>query len=178
MLRRVTASAGAAVMVAALLITTQSARADEPRGVAALFTQQDAVQAFDITTGAGKQVGTVTGRISGTSSVNFQFTITGPPVGGALPISFHNTVILTDLDGDQIFFDNDGTGTFHVGLPGDPFKGVGGPLRGTYEVTGATGKFAADWKVGTTLDYEAIWTTPPDGGFGTAYAQIASRAKD
>jgi hypothetical protein len=36
------------------------------------------------------------------------------PVGDALPITFHNTVVITDIDGDQIFFDNDGTGSFHV----------------------------------------------------------------
>ena len=34
-----------------------------------LFTQQDAVKAFDPVTGKGSQVGIVTGRINGTSAV-------------------------------------------------------------------------------------------------------------
>ena len=123
---------------------------------------------------------TVTGRVTGTSSVNFQFAPTGPPVGDALPIAFHNEVILTDIDGDQIFFDNDGTGTFHLGVPGADFRGSGGPLRGTYVVTGATGKYAAEWKVGTTLEYKAIATNPPTpaGALGTVYVQLSYREKN
>ena len=57
---------------------------------------------------------------------------------------------ITDIDGDQIFFENDGTGSFHLGIPGFAFAGSGGPLRGTYVVTGATGKFS-QWKVGSTV---------------------------
>jgi len=178
--RRVKACAGAVVMAAAILVATEPAGAQEPRGVATMFTQQDAVQAFDFTTGQGYQIGTVTGRITGTSFVSFQFAPSGPPAGDALPITFHNEVVLTDIDGDQIFFDNDGTGTFHLGVPGADFRGSGGPLRGTYVVTGATGKYAADWKVGTTLDYKAIATNPPSpaGALGTVLVQVAAREKN
>ena len=177
--RRLRAGAVAAVMAGAVLVATQPAGAQEPRGVASMFTQQDAVQSFDFVTGKGYQIGTATGRISGTTFVSFQFAPSGPPVGDALPITFHNEVIITDIDGDQIFFDNDGTGTFHLGIPGADFRGSGGPLRGTYVVTGATGKYAADWKVGTTLDYKAIATNPPSppGALGTVYVQIAARDK-
>ena len=177
--RRVRASAGAALITAAILVATQPARAQQPSGVATMFTQQDAVQSFDFFTGKGYQIGTATGRISGTTFVSFQFAPSGPPVGDALPITFHNEVIVTDIDGDQIFFDNDGTGTFHLGVPGADFRGSGGPLRGTYVVTGATGKYAADWKIGLTLDYKAIATNPPSpaGALGTVYVQVAAREK-
>jgi len=177
--RRIKAGAFAMVLAAGILAATQTAGAQEPRGVATMFTQQDAVQSFDFVTGKGYQIGTATGRISGTTFVSFQFAPSGPPVGDALPITFHNEVIITDIDGDQLLFDNDGTGTFHLGVPGADFRGSGGPLRGTYVVTGATGKYAADWKVGTTLDYKAIATNPPSpaGALGTVYVQIAARDK-
>src|SRR5262245_49893966 len=85
--------------------------------------------------------------------VNFQFTIVGAPGSdGALPITFSNKVVITDLDGDQLFFDNTGTGAFHVGFPGDAFVGVGGPQTGTYVLTGGTGKYAV-WTVGATYPY-------------------------
>jgi len=177
--RRLRAGAGAALVAAAMLVGTQTVRAQEPRGVATMFTQQDAVQSFDFVSGKGYQIGTATGRISGTTFVSFQFAPAGPPVGDALPITFHNEVIVTDIDGDQIFFDNDGSGTFHLGVPGADFRGSGGPLRGTYVVTGATGKYAAEWKVGTTLDYKAIATNPPSpaGALGTVYVQVAARER-
>jgi hypothetical protein len=171
--RRVTA----ALVVAATFAFASTARADE-KGVQMLFTQQDAVQAFDLFTGHGYQTGTAIGLISGTSFVEFQFTIAGPPSGDAFPITFHNQVTITDIDGDQIFFDNDGTGTFHLGIPGAPFKGSGGPLKGTYVVTGATGKFST-WKTGTTFGYKAIATNPPapPDRLGTVYVEVTTRGR-
>jgi len=140
-----------------------------------VIRQQDQVQAFNVATGKGFQTGTATGPISGTTSVDFHFTIIGPPAAdGALPISFANKVIITDLDGDQLFFDNDGTGEFHAGLPGDPFAGTGGPLRGTYVLTGGTGKYGG-LAVGTQLAYKAIWTNPPNGAMGTVYVELTAR---
>jgi hypothetical protein len=138
-----------------------------------LFTQQDAVQAFDLGTGKGFQIGTATGEIAGTTLVQFQFIPTGPPSGDVLPIAFSNKVTITDIDGDQIFFDNNGTGSFHLGIPTAPFQGSGGPLSGTYVVTGGTGKFSKV-KVGSTFDYRAIATNPPTppGGFGNVYVEI------
>src|SRR5262245_56501742 len=153
-----------------------SARADE-KGVQLLFTQQDTVQAFNLATGNGFQTGTAIGLINGTSFVDFHFTPTGGPVGDVLPIAFHNTVIITDIDGDQLSFDNDGTGSFHLGVPGAPFQGTGGPLRGTYVVTGATGKFSG-WKLGTKFTYKAIATNPPTGALGTVYVEITFRGRD
>src|SRR5579864_1482092 len=113
---RMRASATVAALVVSIVVGAAArARADD-RDDRTLFTQQDAVQAFNLATGAGFQTGTARGLINGTSSVSFQFTIVGPPVGDALPITFHNTVVITDLDGDQIFFVNDGTGSFHLGV--------------------------------------------------------------
>jgi len=172
---RATAAVALLVVIAALGMASV-ARADDHDG-RVLFTQQDAVQAFDPSTGLGFQTGTTTGEIRGTSSVNFQFTFTGGPKGDAFPIAFHNTVVITDLDGDQIFFVNDGTGTFHVG--GADFRGTGGPLSGTYVVTGGTGKFHG-WKVGATFDYRAVATNPPSAtpAFGNVYVEIFSHDKD
>ena len=137
----------------------------------ALFKQQDTIQEFNLVTGAGRQTGTATGKISGTTSVTFQLMPAGPPVGDVLPVSFSNKVIITDLDGDQIFFDNTGTGSFHLGVPGAGFQGSGGPMVGTYVVTGGTGKFAA-WPVGTSYTYRAVFTNPPGGALGTTYVEI------
>jgi hypothetical protein len=161
----------AALLVLVLVFSAAMRASDGNRHL--LIAQRDEVQAFNLATGIGYQVGTTTGSVVGTSYVAFHFTITGPPgANGALPISFDNKVIITDLDGDQVFFDNKGTGAFHVGLPGDPFAGSGGPLTGTYVVTGGTGKFAK-WKVGTTFDYRAIATNPPQAGaLGNVYVQV------
>ncbi len=137
-----------------------------------LFTQQDEVQAFDFQTGSGYQTGTATGRISGTTFVDFAFVPTGPPAGDLLPFTFHNQVTITDIEGDQIQFDNDGTGSFHLGIPGAAFKGQGGPLTGTYVVTGRTGKYAS-LKIGTKFPYRAIFTNPPPNGrLGTVYVEV------
>jgi hypothetical protein len=167
----------AAALIILAVIGSATLRADDgvPR---LLFAQRDEVKVFDTATGKGFQAGTSNGPISGTSFVTFQFTIVGPPgPDGALPITFNNKVIITDLDGDQLFFDNNGTGKFHVGIPGDPFAGVGGPLTGTYVLTGGTGKFAS-WKVGSTYDYQAIATNPPNGTLGNVYAQITYHDHD
>jgi hypothetical protein len=154
--------------------SVSTVRADGRDGL--LFTQQDAVQAFDLTTGQGYQVGTATGDINGTTLVEFQFTPTGPLVGDALPIAFQNKVTITDIDGDQIFFDNNGTGKFHVGVPGADFRGTGGPLSGTYVVTGGTGKFKSV-KVGSTFSYRAVATNPPSppDRLGNVFVQVSEQ---
>lgn len=162
------------VVVTAALVSVPGARAQESRNVHVLFTQQDVVQAFDPITGKGVQVGTVTGAIAGTTFVEFQLAPAGPPVGDGLPITFENKVIVTDIDGDQLFFDNDGSGTFHLGVPGFDFRGSGGPLTGTYVVTGGTGKYER-WKIGTTFTCRAIITMPPSppGTLGSVYVVVS-----
>jgi hypothetical protein len=66
-------------------------------------------------------------------------------------------------------------------FPGSPFEGSGGPLRGTYVLTSATGKYS-HWKVGTTFSYRAIATNPPNppGALGSVYAKygIATTTAD
>jgi hypothetical protein len=161
----------AALIVLVLVFSAALRASDGDRRL--LLAQRDEVQAFDVTTGLGYQTGTASGLVAGTSFVDFRFTIIGGPgPDGALPITFDNKVIITDLDGDQVFFDNKGTGFFHAGIPGDAFRGTGGPLSGTYVVTGGTGKFAK-WKVGSTFAYRAIATNPPKAdALGTVYVQV------
>lgn len=171
-----TAAPAAALMILAV-VCSATLRADDevPR---LLIAQHDEVQAFDFGSGKGFQTGTTTGLIIGTSYVDFHFTIVGPPGSdGAFPITFANTVIITDMDGDQLVFDNNGTGRFHAGIPGDPFRGSGGPLTGTYVVHSGTGKFAK-WKVGSTYDYRAIATNPPNGALGTVHVQVTFHDHD
>ena len=141
-----------------------------------LLTQRDTIQAFDLVTGRGFQTGTASGLINGTSFVEFQFSPAGPPSGDVLPITFHNKVVITDVDGDQMRFDNDGTGSFHLGVPGFPFQGTGGPLRGTYVLTSATGKYG-DWQLGTAFPYRAVVTNPPNppAALGTVYVEVSER---
>jgi len=130
-----------------------------------LFTQQDHVTAFDLATGAGRQIGTVTGKVSGTSIVDFQFIPTSPTT-----INFVNKVVITDLDGDQLRINNVGTGKFIA--PIDPaIFAIGGPLVGTYEVLSGTGKFAS-W-AGKKFPYRAV-ASNPTGGLGTVYVEVLS----
>lgn len=165
----------AAFIVLAVVCSATLRADDEERRL--LFAQRDAVQAFDLVTGKGYQIGTTNGLISGTSFVSFQFTIVGGPgPDGALPITFNNKVIITDIDGDQLFFDNTGTGKFNIGL--GAFVGTGGPLTGTYVLTSGTGKFAT-WKVGSTYDYRAIASNPPIvGALGNVYVQVTFHDHD
>jgi hypothetical protein len=167
------AAAVAALVLLILIVSVASAEREDPPG-GIVFTQQDVVQAFDLQAGTGYQIGTATASISGTTWVGFQIAPTGPPVGDALPISFQNKVVITDVEGDQIFFDNNGTGSYHLGIPRAEFKGFGGPLTGTYVLTGGTGKYQT-WKVGKTYRYRAVWTNPPNppGALGTVYAEIS-----
>lgn len=162
-------------ILAATLVGATPGRADDPGSRHILFTQHDVVQAFDLTTGKGYQIGTATGAIAGTTFVEFQLVPAAPPSGDGLPITFQNTVIVTDVDGDQLFFDNNGSGTFHLGVPGFAFRGSGGPLTGTYVVTGGTGKYQ-QWKIGTTFTYRAVMTNPPSppGGLGSVYVEVSS----
>jgi len=140
-----------------------------------LLKQQDAVQAFDFTTGRGYQIGTATGLLSGTTFVSFEFTPQAPPsASGEFPFIFTNKVVITDIDGDQIYFDNNGRGTFHLSQPGTGFIGAGGPLTGSYVVTGGTGKYGPTaWRVGTTFNYRGIATNPPTGTLGTVYVEVS-----
>jgi hypothetical protein len=136
-----------------------------------LLIQRDALQAFDVVTGQGQHVGTATGQVSGTTSVQFQYAPAGPPHGDVLPILFHNDVTVTDIDGDQLVYSADGTGSFHLGIPGSGFRGTGGPLTGTYVVTGGTGKYSA-WTSEQQCPYRAVATMPPSG-LGTAYVELS-----
>ena len=150
-------------------------RADQPPHI--LFTQQDKVIAFDSGTGLGFQSGTATGAINGVSLTNFSFTVTTFP-----SFTFNNQVGITDIDGDQIIFENTGTGTFiYPGLlepggpqvlfsPGGP---LGGPLKGTYVVEATSGKYVKAYPIGLVLRYRAIAMNPnTPGAVGSAYVEV------
>jgi len=168
--------AAAAVVALAVVVSLTPATARAQVTAHVSFTQQDAIQEFNVITGQGYQIGTATGSISGTTFVDFQLAVVGPPIGDVIPITFHNKVIITDLDGDQLFFDNDGSGSLHLGVPGAAFQGLGGPMVGTYILTNATGKYSR-WKTGSTFDYRAVWTNPPapPQRLGTVYVEVTSK---
>ncbi len=185
------------VLIATLsILATAVAQNTTPGRANILFTQQDEVQKFELNPpdlehhnllwGKGYQTGTAIGKISGTSYVTWTFLVVTPIVDDKATISFDNTVIVTDLDGDQITFRHVGTGLFHFALFDvftDTFQGSGGTLTGTYQVTGGIGKYAS-W-VGNKFDYRGIATNPPPkvpGGLeplGNVYAEIYSgKSKD
>ncbi len=171
------------VLVATLLpLATAMAQNATPGRNNILFTQQDEVQQFILDlgtgTGTGYQTGTAIGKISGTTYVSWSFQVVAFLSDTKGTISFDNTVIITDLDGDQITFKHEGTGLFHFAFnPGnDVFQGTGGTLTGTYEVTDGIGKYAS-W-VGNKYDYRGVATNPPQPNpvtkFGTVYAEVYS----
>ena len=112
-------------------------------GLQLFFAQRDTVVNFNASNGLGDQLGTVEGAITGTSITNFQFIPTSQT-----NIKFDNRCLITDLDGDSIIFDVNGTGTFLIPAPTDPnsslgnLMALGGPLRATYTAISATGKYA------------------------------------
>ena len=108
-------------------------------------------------------MGTVTGEISGTSIVDFQYTPTSP-----FTFNFDNKVVITDLDGDQLRIRNQGTGEFIAPIDPSVF-GIGGPLVGTYEVLNGTGKYSS-W-VGEIFFCRAVVSNPA-GGLGTVYVEV------
>ncbi len=178
----------ALVFFALLLpLTCAMAQNTTPGRANILFTQQDEVQEFvlhnpDATHpapwGTGYQTGTAVGKIAGTSYVGWNFQVASPIVDDKATIAFVNTVIITDLDGDQITFEHSGNGLFHFAFGPDTFQGTGGTLDGTYEVTGGIGKYAS-W-VGKRFNYRGVATNPPRAtlagapALGTVYAEIYS----
>src|SRR6185312_5994747 len=111
-------------------------------GLELFFAQRDTVINFNGNTGIGDQLGTTEGVIAGTSITNFQFIPTSQTT-----IKFDNRCIVSDLDGDSIIFDVNGTGTFLAPPPSDPahalgnLMALGGPLKATYTAIIATGKY-------------------------------------
>lgn len=113
-------------------------------GLQLFFAMRDTVINFNGATGVGNQLGTTEGVITGTSITNFQFIPTSQTT-----IKYDNRCVVSDLDGDSIIFDVNGTGQFLVPPPTDvdnPLLGnliaLGGPLRATYTAIIATGKYA------------------------------------
>jgi hypothetical protein len=142
-----------------------------------IFVQRDTVVEFNPATGLGTQVGTVEGRIQGSSIVNFQFR----PVSQT-DITFDNRVLITDLDGDQIIFRHVGTGRFIVPPLSDPdspignLMGIGGPLVGTYEAIKASGKW--EYLVGRKFPVRSISANPAKPLPGPSYVEVYADSFD
>jgi hypothetical protein len=138
-----------------------------------LFIQQDKVITFDFATGNGVESGTATGSINGVTLTNFSFTITTFP-----NFKFNDQVGITDIDGDQIIFENVGTGSFiFPGLqaPGIPpvLYSTAGPLVGTYVVAATSGKFVRAYPIELVLQYRAIAMNPnTPGAVGSTYVEV------
>ncbi|HEX4278190.1 MAG TPA: hypothetical protein VHZ74_22705 [Bryobacteraceae bacterium] len=112
-------------------------------GLELFFAMRDTVINFNGNNGLGNQLGTVEGVITGTSITNFQFIPTSQTT-----IKYDNRCVVSDVDGDSIIFDVNGTGSFLAPPPSDPSNplgnliALGGPLRATYTVLIGTGKYA------------------------------------
>ncbi|MCU1300661.1 MAG: hypothetical protein JWQ87_945 [Candidatus Sulfotelmatobacter sp.] len=144
-----------------------------------LFIQQDNVVSFP-PTGDGVRVGTATGRINGTTIENFQFLPVPPPRFEA-----NDLLVVTDVDGDQLLFlvniaghflptsSAGGIGNFPSGTGQGNIFGLGGPFTGTYQVTGATGKYVL--LINRKFPCRGVASNPAKGNFlGTVYVEVFS----
>ena len=176
------------------LATASPTFAQQEAKLKILFIQQDKVTTFDPVAGRGVESGTATGAINGVSLTNFYFTTTFTNTPCATPtffpcFTFDDHVGITDTDGDQIIFDNVGTGRFifPAGLF-DPTPGVptqvlqssagpqGGPLQGTYKVVATSGKYVKAYPIGLVLQYRAIAMNPNNGDTGATYVEVYAPA--
>ncbi len=155
----------AVVLTLAWAIPSAKAQTASTERSNVLFIQQDTVTTFDVATGEGSQTGTVTGKISGTSIVAFQFAITSNTT-----FNIENKVVITDLDGDQLRIRDQGTGRLIPSID-LTVSSLSSPMTGTYEVLGGTGKFQA-W-IGKIFRYRAVRSYTTDG-LGTAYLEVMS----
>jgi hypothetical protein len=95
---------------------------------------------------------------------------------------------ITDIDGDQIIFENVGTGRFLFPGLSDPTPSVptqvlqnlqgplGGPLTGTYQVAATSGKYVNTYPIGLVLQYRAIAMNPNNGDPGATYVEVYAPA--
>jgi hypothetical protein len=181
MMRRLTVIA---IAVSAVVLSSIGPIAGDEGNKKLLLVEQDKIVSFDPATGLGSSVGTVTGRINGTSTVNFQWTVTAFP-----NFNIDQRIGITDVDGDQIIFKNVGTGRFVLPGLNDPslppamppfqvfLNGLGGPLAGTYEVVATSGKFQSEFPIGQTFPYRAVVYNPssppsPPGSLGSFYVEV------
>jgi hypothetical protein len=111
---------------------------------AVLFTQLDMVTTFAPPGQLGVRVGTVTGAINGTITINSTFDPAVPPPN----FKADGSALLVDTDGDQILFHVAFNGQFFKPLtvpppatPPDVLK-IGGSFTTVYTANDATGKFA------------------------------------
>ena len=110
-----------------------------------LFTQLDMVTTFAPPGQLGVRVGTVTGGINGTITINSTFD---PAVQ---PPSFKSTgqALLVDTDGDQLLLEVAFSGTFIAPLTAPPpntppdLVKVGGSFTAVYTAGSGTGKYAS-----------------------------------
>ena len=131
---------------------------------------------------------TATGKINGVSITQFKFTLTQNNPN----FSFDNRAGITDTDGDQIIFKVLGTGRFVVPAlkesPSTPaanevLGGLGGPVKGTYEVLAVSGKYVGKYKVGEKFRFAAVGYNPNPASMaqgqalGASYVEVFSNSE-
>jgi len=138
------------------------------------FKYRDTVINFNGSTGVGDHCGTVEGEIQGTSVTNFQFIPTSQTT-----IQYNNRMLITDLDGNQMIFQVQGTGIFIVPPPTDSsstlgnLMALGGPLVATATVTVATGIY--EFLLGSKFPVKMAAcnvTNPSTGVLGNVYGEV------
>jgi len=142
------------------------------------FAYRNVVINFDLNTGVGNDLGTVEGVLSGAIVQNFQFIPVSPPTVPPTTQTPNNRALFTDLDGDQILFKYAGNGTFIFPLsdPGAPLgnlMSVGGPIRVTYTVLSASGKYT--FLIGRQFPAKLVASNAvniSNGVFGSVYGEI------
>jgi len=184
--KRIISALVCTIAIVALAVSF-SAKSVHAGKVKIAFTQQDKIVAFDPGTGLGAKGGVATGDITGTTTENFQWTITSFP-----NYTYNDRVGITDTDGDQIIFSSTGTGRFLVpalqdptlgGNPGTfPFQpfgnGLGGPQAGTYAVLATSGKYVGLYSLGQTFAAKSVVYNPssppaPPGTTGSSYTEVS-----
>jgi hypothetical protein len=110
-----------------------------------LFTQLDVVTTFAPPGQLGVRVGTVTGQINGSITINSTFDPTVQPPN----FKANGQALIVDTNGDQILLDVAFSGTFiqpltvpPPGAPPDIVK-VGGSFTAVYTATSGTGKYSS-----------------------------------
>jgi hypothetical protein len=161
-----------------------------------LFIQQDIVTVFAVPPAFGVRVGTVTGAINGTVTMNTQLT----PAPPGASFTADDRALVVDTDGDQILFKVVGSGTFIQALtdpPNDPPPdrprdfiapvpwpaplNLGGHFTATYSVMQGTGKYAnlsgAFDAVGVAVlpSHQADPTKPQGIAFVTVFGSLPKK---
>jgi hypothetical protein len=138
-----------------------------------LFTQLDTVTTFSPPGQLGVRVGTVSGAINGTVTINSTFDPTIPPP----QFQSNGQALVIDTDGDQILFQVAFRGQFTNALtvppPGTPpdLAKVAGSFTAVYTASNATGKYVPI--IGQAFDGVGVAVLPAQNpAIGAAFSQF------